>query len=143
NKPRKWYGFSLDITVDWFTTLLIGAGYAIYTQGFVKFFGVAFVVMYGWAMITALMRYKVTDQYAIDTGIFGPTEVRIVISLILLAEIFIKDSIIYTGALACLVLLVVNVISTVELLILADKRDKDEKEIKKNQAPVPKQELNL
>ena len=37
NKPRKWYGFSLDITVDWFTTLLIGAGYAIYTSGFAKF----------------------------------------------------------------------------------------------------------
>lgn len=143
NKPRKWYGFSLDITVDWFTTLLIGAGYAIYTSGFAKFFGVAFVVMYGWAMITTLMRYKVTDQYAIDTGILGPTEVRVVVSLILLAEIFIRDSIIYTGALACVVLLVVNVIGTVELLILADKRDKDEKELKKNQAPAPKQELNL
>ena len=62
NKPRKWYGFSLDITVDWFTTLLIGSGYAFYTEGFAKFFGVAFVVMYGWAMITTLMRYKVTTN---------------------------------------------------------------------------------
>jgi hypothetical protein len=72
----------------------------------------------------------------------GPTEVRVVVSLILLAEIFIRDSIIYTGALACVVLLVVNVIGTVELLILADKRDKDEKESKKNQTPAPKQEVN-
>jgi hypothetical protein len=107
---------------------LIGSGYSLYTEGFAKFFGLAFVVMYSWAMITTLMRYKVTDQYSIDTGILGPTEVRVVISLILLAEIFIKDSIVYTGALACLALLVVNVISTVELLIVADKRDKDEKE---------------
>jgi phosphatidylglycerophosphate synthase len=128
NKPRKWYGFSLDITVDWLTTVLIGSGYSLYTEGFAKFFGLAFVVMYSWAMITTLMRYKVTDQYSIDTGILGPTEVRVVISLILLAEVFIKDSIVYTGALACVVLLVVNVISTVELLIVADKRDKDEKE---------------
>jgi len=128
NKPRKWYGFSLDITVDWLTTVLIGSGYSLYTEGFAKFFGLAFVVMYSWAMITTLMRYKVTDQYSIDTGILGPTEVRVVISLILLAEVFIKDSIVYTGALACVVLLVVNVISTVELLIVADKRDKEEKE---------------
>jgi hypothetical protein len=24
NKPRKWYGFALDLTVDWLTTVLIG-----------------------------------------------------------------------------------------------------------------------
>lgn len=144
NTPRKWYGFSLDITVDWFTTLLIGIGYALYTQGFVKFFGLAFVLMYSWAMITTLMRYKVTDQYSIDTGILGPTEVRVVISLILLTEIFVKDSIVYTGALACVTLLVVNVIGSVELLLVADKRDKDEKESKEKQAAeASTQEVNV
>ncbi len=30
NKPRKWYGFSLDVSVDWVGTFLIGLGYTIY-----------------------------------------------------------------------------------------------------------------
>jgi hypothetical protein len=63
NNPRKWYGFSLDITVDWITVIVIGAGFIIYTLGLGKWLGFSFVVMYGWAMITALLRYKVTDKY--------------------------------------------------------------------------------
>jgi phosphatidylglycerophosphate synthase len=130
NKPRKWYGFSLDITVDWITIILIGAGYVIYADGFAKGFGIGFVVMYGWAMITTLLQFKITDKYSIDTGIFGPTEVRVIISLILIAEVLFKDSIIYTVGFACAVLLIVNIISTLELLKEADNRDNAEKEQK-------------
>ena len=130
NQPRKWYGFSLDITVDWITTILIGTGYMIYTDGFAKFFGVGFVVMYGWAMITTLLRYKVTDKYSIDSGLFGPTETRVIISLILIFEVIFKGSIVYTAAFVCVVLLIVNIIGTLDLLKQADKRDKAEKEQK-------------
>ena len=48
NKPRKWYGFSLDITVDWIGTILIGLGFTIYAPGFWKYAGFLFVVLYGW-----------------------------------------------------------------------------------------------
>lgn len=127
-KPRKWYGFSLDITVDWITTILIGAGYIIYTEGVAKWLGVGFVLMYGCAMITALLRYKVTDKYSIDTGILGPTEARILISLILIAEVVFPKSMIYTAAIACVVLFIVNIVSTFQLLRLADSRDAAERE---------------
>lgn len=130
NKPRKWYGFSLDLTVDWITTILIGCGYIIYANGLAEWFGFGFVVMYGWAMITTLLRYKIIDKYSIDTGLLGPTEVRVVISLILVAEVFFSGSLIYTAALACIVLFIVNIIDTLELLKLADNRDISEKEIK-------------
>jgi hypothetical protein len=136
NKPRKWYGFSLDISVDWITTILIGAGYVFYAEGFAKWLGVGFVVMYGWAMITTLLQFKITDKYSIDTGILGPTEVRIIISFILVLEVFIKDSIFYTLAFACVVLLIVNIISTLELLKLADNRDTVEKEQKLNEKKI-------
>lgn len=30
NKSRKHYGFSLDLTVDWLTTVVVGLGFIIY-----------------------------------------------------------------------------------------------------------------
>jgi hypothetical protein len=132
NQPRKWYGFSLDLTVDWITTIIIGCGYMIYTDGNWKILGFGFVVMYGWAIITTLLKYKVTDKYTIDSGLFGPTEVRIIVSAILVAEVLFKNSIIYSAVIACAILFLVNIFNTVRLLRLANDLDKanGEKKIK-------------
>ncbi|MDR1673628.1 MAG: CDP-alcohol phosphatidyltransferase [Bacteroidales bacterium] len=127
NKPRKWYGFSLDFTVDWLTIILIGYGYIVYVGGRWELLGFCFVVLYGWAMMTALLRYKITNQYTIDSGLFGPTEVRIIISLFLLLEIIWKGSILYSGIFACIFLLVLNVVDFLKLLKIADRQDKEEK----------------
>jgi hypothetical protein len=129
NQPRKWYGFSLDLTVDWMTTILIGCGYMIYTTGNWKILGFGFVVMYGWAIITILIRYKVTGKYIIDSGPVGPTEVRILVSFILVAELLFKDSIIYSAVIACAILFLDNIFETLKLLRVANDLDlKDAKE---------------
>lgn len=130
NQPRKWYGFSLDITVDWMTTILIGCGYMIYTDGNWKMLGFGFVVMYGWAMITTLVRYKATGKYTIDSGLVGPTEVRIIISVILVTEVLFKDSILFSAIIACAILFLVNFFDTLKLLRLANELDIKEKEKK-------------
>lgn len=127
HKPRKWYGFSLDVTVDWLSVILMGGGFIVYAISPWKIIGFLFVVLYGWEMITALLRYKIINQYSIDSGVFGPTEVRILISLILLLEVIFKNSIIYTSSLACLVLLIMNILETKKILQLADERDKNER----------------
>ena len=127
NKPRKWYGFSLDLTIDWITTILIGLGYILYVRGYWVFAGFGFVGFYGWAMITTLIRYKVTGKYIIDSGLLGPTEVRIIISTILIAEVLFKDAILYSGIGACAVLLIVNIIETLKLLNQANDLDNAEK----------------
>jgi len=123
NCPRKWYGFSLDVTVDWLTNILIGFGYIVYVKEGWELVGFGFVVLYGWAMMTALLRYKITNQYTIDSGVLGPTEVRIIISLFLVLEAVVLDSIHYTGALACLILFIINIIDTNKLLRAADAFD--------------------
>ena len=133
NKPRKWYGFSLDVTVDWIGTLLIGTGFTIYAPGIWKYAGFFFVVLYGWEMITAQLRYKVGGQYSIDSGIFGPTEVRLLIGAIILFEVFIPGSIRYLATAACVFLLISNIVEARKLLILADERDKEEKKIKEEE----------
>jgi phosphatidylglycerophosphate synthase len=130
NQPRKWYGFSLDLTVDWLTTIIIGCGYMIYTDGNWKILGFGFVVLYGWAIITTLLRYKATGKYTIDSGPVGPTEVRIIVSAILVVEILYKGSIIYSAIFVCAILLLVNIFSTVKLLRLANDLDIEEKENK-------------
>jgi hypothetical protein len=128
--PRKWYGFSLDLTVDWLTTIIIGCGYMIYTDGNWKILGFGFVVLYGWAIITTLLRYKATGKYTIDSGLVGPTEVRIIVSAILVVEVLLKGSIIYSAIFVCAVLFLVNIFSTIKLLRIANNLDIEEKENK-------------
>jgi hypothetical protein len=77
-------------------------------------------------MITAQLRYKIGGQYSIDSGIFGPTEVRILIATILVIEVFVPGSIRYLATLACVVILISNLVETRKLLKMADERDKKE-----------------
>lgn len=129
-QPRKWYGFSLDIIMDWLSTVLIGLGYIIYTDPKFVYAGYFLVILYGWSMIIAQLRYKITDVYSIDAGIVGPTEIRVIISLMILAEVFVPGSIDYSVSAIVLILLVINVADTRKLLQLGDQRDAIEREQK-------------
>jgi len=126
NKPRKLYGFILDITIDWIGIIIIGCGYIIYSDGIWALLGYGFVVMYGWEMIIALMRYKITGRYSIDSGKLGPTEARIIISAILVAEVLQPGSIHYSALFVSIILFFVNVIDTRKLLYIADSMDMKE-----------------
>lgn len=130
--PRKWYGYSLDITVDWLGVILIGMGFVVYVDGLWEFVGFGFVVLYGWEMITTTVKYKITGKYTIDSGLFGPTEVRIVLSLILILEVLIHNSIQYISLVATVLLLVTNIIDTNKLLKIADEYDLKEKKQNKH-----------
>ncbi len=127
NKPRKWYGFSLDFIIDWFSIVTIGIGYIIYVDASYKIIGFIFVFLYGWSMMMALLRYKIADKYIIDSGFFGPTELRIIISLIISLEALVVDSIIYSGIFICIVLFTINAIDFVKLLRMANVRDIEER----------------
>ena len=131
NKARKWYGFALDVTADWLGIILMGLGFVVYVDGPWEIVGFGFVVMYGWEMLTTMLRYKITGKYSIDSGLFGPTEVRIVISLILILEIFIKGSILYISTAVTVILFIMNIVDTKKLLKLADECDIEEKEQKR------------
>lgn len=129
-KPRKQYGFTLDITIDWLSIILIGLGYIIYVDGVWKLFGYGFVSMYAWEIILALIRYKITGKYSIDSGKLGPTEVRIVIGTIMVAEVLLPGSILFSAVLLVTAIFVVNIIDTRKLLRVADEIDKREAQSK-------------
>lgn len=130
NKSRKWYGFALDIIMDWVSTVLIGLGFVFYAPGDFKYAGFVLVALYGWAMIISMLRYKITDKYTIDAGLLGPTEIRIVISLVFLCEVFFYGVISYLVIAICVALLFINLIDTKKLLDLGDIRDAEEKKLK-------------
>ncbi|MFD2581550.1 CDP-alcohol phosphatidyltransferase family protein [Pedobacter vanadiisoli] len=125
--PRKWYGFVLDIIMDWFSIILIGFGYYWYAEGFTQILAFMFVVLYGWSMIISQLRYKITGHYQIDSGILGPTELRVIISLVLVAETLFEDSITYFAMAMVALLLVLNTIDTLKLLKAGDAKDREEK----------------
>jgi phosphatidylglycerophosphate synthase len=125
--PRRRYGFVLDVTIDWISIIIIGGGYMVYTHGPWELLGYAFVAMYGWEMIIALMRYKITGNYSIDSGKLGPTEARIIISVMLITEVLFPGSIDYFALFICMVLLFVNIIDTKKLLRISDEADLREK----------------
>ncbi|MDR1681132.1 MAG: CDP-alcohol phosphatidyltransferase [Prevotellaceae bacterium] len=134
NKPRKWYGFSLDFCADWWSVICIGVGYLIYAGTQWDLWGFGFVVLYGWAMMMALLRYKITDVYTIDSGFIGPTEVRIVISLVFAVEVLAPGSIYYSSIGVCALLFIFNTVDFIALLKMADRRDRDDRLKKESQA---------
>ncbi len=126
-RSRKWYGFALDLITDWLSIILIGLGYIIYSDGMWELLGYGFVVLYGWAIMTTLLKYKIFGEYEIDPGLFGPTEGRVLVSLILLFEVLIPGSIVWTVAGLTAFIFFVNLFDTAKLLRLADIHDKKEK----------------
>ncbi len=127
NRPKKLYGFTLDITIDWIGIILIGVGFIVYAEGVWELIGYGFVVMYGWEMIVALMRLRLTGNYSIDFFKVGPTEVRIVLILVLITELLLPDSIRYFALLVCIILFIVNIIDTQNLLRIAENMDLKER----------------
>lgn len=121
-RPRKWFGFVLDLMTDWISLCLITAGMAFYLPQF-KFIPVAFMAVYGARMLIAALGYKITDEYRIDSGKVGPTEVRLLMSAALIAEVLWPGVLAVLGLLATLLLAIVDWVEIRNLLALADIRD--------------------
>lgn len=126
NIPRRWYGFVLDIIADWIGIVLIGFGYYIYAKNGTQVLAFAFVSLYGWSIIISQLRYKITNEYSIDSGFVGPTELRFIITLILILEVLFRGSIAYLTGLISIILFVINTIDSLKLLKLGDLKDKNQ-----------------
>ncbi len=131
NTPRKWYGWALDINVDWTSACFIGLGFYFYLPSF-KIVAFVFVVAYGGAMVVALLRYRITDKYAIDTFKFGPTELRLVLAFVMLAEIYRPNTLLQFGFAGSVILILINAIDSYKVLQLANQKDREEKAAKQN-----------
>ncbi|MBK8624046.1 MAG: CDP-alcohol phosphatidyltransferase family protein [Saprospiraceae bacterium] len=126
NTPRKWYGWALDITVDWLSICIIGFGFYYYMDSY-KYISFIFIFAYGWAMINTLLRYKITDAYSIDTNLMGPTELRIIICTFMIIEYFVPSTLIVFALVGSLILIYFNITDLIMILKAGDIRDMKEK----------------
>ncbi len=131
NIPRKWYGWALDLNADWISTCIIGLGFYFYFPDW-KVVAFLFVIAYGGSMILALMRYKIADKYIIDTHLVGPTELRIIISIFLLAEILFAGVLWKFALVGSILLMAINFCDSLQIFKLGDERDLTEKALKTN-----------
>jgi hypothetical protein len=113
--------------MDWVGTVLIGLGYMVYARNQFELIAFVFVVLYGWAMIISQLRYKITDIYSIDSGLVGPTEVRVILAIILIIEVIQPHLIEYFASGMCITLFIINILDTRKLLKLGDIRDNAER----------------
>ncbi|MDZ7269164.1 MAG: CDP-alcohol phosphatidyltransferase [candidate division KSB1 bacterium] len=126
NRPRKWFGFALDLMMDWISLCVVAAGLALYFNS-LRFVPIVFMVAYGGRMLIAVVHYTITKVYRIDSGKIGPTEVRLLLACAALAEIFLPGSLLLLTSLATLALLVVDGLELAHLLSAADQRDRAER----------------
>ncbi len=126
NKPRRWYGFALDLVVDWLGIVLIGFGFVLYAVGYLKILGYLFITFYGLQIIITLLKFKISNQYTIDAGLLGPTEARIVVSLLLLAEIAYQGILQYLAVLVVAILVISCYVEIKKTLKIADMQDEEE-----------------
>jgi hypothetical protein len=126
NSPRKWYGFSLDICIDWISIILIGLGFYYFLPQNYKLLAFGFVTIYGWAMLLALLKYRVTDTYAVDTGLFGPTEFRVALCLVLIIELIIPGALTIAALVVIVLLSIICFANFYSLLQSGNARDKKE-----------------
>ncbi len=124
NTPRKWYGFALDMCMDWISTVLMGLGFYFYLPESYNILAFLFLACYAWIMILTLMKYKITGTYAIDSGLLGPTELRVGICLILLACMFYPQIFVFFAIAIVTIVTVIDLIEFRNVLKLGDERDR-------------------
>jgi hypothetical protein len=102
-------------------------GFYLYIDDAYKIFVFLFACNYGWVVLIAQLRYKITDKYTIDPGPIGPTEVRILLCLVVVTEWYFGNILIYFSTIGNVLFFLINVVDTFKLLKLGNERDAEEK----------------
>ncbi len=126
NEPRKWYGWLLDMNLDWISTVLLAGAFLYYVNDhpFLAFF---FMASYGQTFILAIMRYRITDVFLIDADSpIGPTELRIILTVSTALEFFFPGFIIWFGVAGIAVLTILNTVDFFRLVKIANAKDAEE-----------------
>jgi hypothetical protein len=126
NQPRKWYGFLLDMNLDWISTVMMAAAFLFYVKDH-PMLAFLFMAAYGQTFILAIMRYRITDVFLIDADSpVGPTELRIILTASTALEYFVPGFIIWFGVAGISVISILNFVDFLRLMKLANAKDEQE-----------------
>jgi phosphatidylglycerophosphate synthase len=131
NKARKWYGWSLDIMADWISTFLTSVGIYFYFPE-MHYVALLFLFAYLGTMIVTLLKFSLTVTYSIDSGLVGPTELRIITCLMFLLQLVLPGTLLVFAFVAPASLMFVNYLELQKVLKLGDAKDKEDQAKKKD-----------
>lgn len=132
NAARKWYGFALDLSVDWISTAFMGVGFYFFLDGNYKILAFLFVCSYAWTMLLIIIKFKFTEVYNIDSGLLGPTEFRLAICAALLLEILVPGTLTVFAVVIVSVVTIINFVEMGKVLKLGNERDKQDRDAAAN-----------
>jgi len=115
------------LSMDWVSIGLMGFGFYVFLDDAFKILAIAFLAGYAWSVILALLRYKITNKYSIDTGLVGPTELRIGISVMLLLAMIYPFSLVVVGTGVIIGVYIVNFIEFYNVLKYGNEKDAEER----------------
>jgi hypothetical protein len=137
NQPRKWYGWLLDMNLDWISTVLLATAFLYYISDY-PLLAFLFMAAYGQTFILAIMRYRITDIFLIDADSpIGPTELRIILTVSTAMEYFIPGFIIWFGVAGILVISILNAVDFFRLIKIANAKDIEEAALVGKKIPPP------
>lgn len=122
--PRKWFGLSLDLFMDWITTFLIAGGFYFYLSDAWKFLSFLYLWGYGSIMILTMLKFKLTNQYQVDSGLLGPTELRLAICMVMFGEVIFPGTLLVFAGVVNVVVLIVTFVEFRTVLKAGNELDK-------------------
>ena len=124
NKARRWYGWALDLMADWASTCFTSLGIYFYFPEY-PFLALLFCGVYLGTMIVTLVKFNLTQDYTIDSGLVGPTELRIITCLMFLIELGVDGTLFVFAFLAPGILLIINFSELYKVLKLGNEKDRE------------------
>ena len=126
NQPRKWYGWLLDMNLDWISTVMLATAFLYYMSDY-PLLAFLFMAAYGQTFILAIMRYRITDVFLIDADSpIGPTELRIILTVSTAMEYFVPGFLFCFGVAGIAVISTLNLVDFFRLMKLANAKDAEE-----------------
>jgi hypothetical protein len=126
NTPRKWYGWLLDMNLDWISTVMLASAFLYYMSDY-PLLAFLFMGAYGQTFILAIMRYRITDVFLIDADSpVGPTELRIIMTVSTATEYFVPGFLFWFGVAGITVISILNLVDFFRLVKLANAKDSKE-----------------
>ena len=107
----------LDAVINWISTLLISIGFVVYVGSPFFLFGVLLVILYSWRMVISLLHKVLNINDTIDSESLNSSQLKLLIILMIITEVFIPWSILYSAVFIIAFLMVTNIIKVKNLYI--------------------------
>lgn len=118
-------GFLMSFVSNGLGTSMVILGFMIYVGSPVFVLGFVLSILYLWRLVMLVLRYRIDDEYFRSNKSLRHIHIYTPIVLMIMAEIFVPSSIVYSSVFIISALLVINVFDLRKLFVVAGERDSE------------------